>query len=129
MAWDIYGNNLRSGYCEVHPHIQQEYPCDMCCRDIKENDNRNREHQKSKAEYYNSLELSQTETVRVVIDELIKKIPLKDLNSDSLDIDFNGHYLIQIQKESDVWKVTNAMNGHGYNCFDEFKDYKVEILK
>jgi hypothetical protein len=34
MAWDIYGNNLRRGYCEVHPDVPQEYPCMYCMQDI-----------------------------------------------------------------------------------------------
>lgn len=30
MAYDIYGNNLRRGYCEVHPNVHEEYPCSLC---------------------------------------------------------------------------------------------------
>lgn len=30
MAYDIYGNNLRPGHCEVHPHVHEEYPCSLC---------------------------------------------------------------------------------------------------
>jgi len=30
MAYDIYGNHLRRGYCEVHPDIPEEYPCSGC---------------------------------------------------------------------------------------------------
>lgn len=30
MAFDIYGNQLRAGFCEVHPDIQQPYPCSIC---------------------------------------------------------------------------------------------------
>lgn len=30
MGFDIYGNRLRVGHCEVHPHVHQEYPCDVC---------------------------------------------------------------------------------------------------
>lgn len=30
MAFDIYGNNLRPGHCEVHPDVHEEYPCSMC---------------------------------------------------------------------------------------------------
>lgn len=32
MAWDIYGNPLRRGYCEVHPYVPEEYPCCECRR-------------------------------------------------------------------------------------------------
>lgn len=30
MSWDIYGNHLRRGHCEVHPHVHEEYPCSIC---------------------------------------------------------------------------------------------------
>lgn len=30
MAWDIYGQSLRPGYCEVHPDVPEEYPCRLC---------------------------------------------------------------------------------------------------
>jgi len=30
MSFDIYGGNLRRGHCEVHPHVNEEYPCSIC---------------------------------------------------------------------------------------------------
>jgi hypothetical protein len=30
MAWDIYGNTLQHGYCEVHPSVHEGYPCSYC---------------------------------------------------------------------------------------------------
>lgn len=30
MAYDIYGNHLHNGNCEVHPWITEEYPCYVC---------------------------------------------------------------------------------------------------
>lgn len=30
MAWDIYGNPLRPGHCEVHPDEAEPYPCYYC---------------------------------------------------------------------------------------------------
>ena len=30
MGYDIYGNNLRNGHCEVHPNVHEEYPCSVC---------------------------------------------------------------------------------------------------
>ena len=30
MAFDIFGNRLRPGYCEVHPDVAEEYPCSLC---------------------------------------------------------------------------------------------------
>lgn len=51
MAWDIYGNNLRRGYCEVHPDVPQEYPCMYCMRDIDE-ENRYQDEQRLIEEAY-----------------------------------------------------------------------------
>ncbi len=134
MAFDIYGNNLRQGFCEVHPHVQQEYPCGICCRAEKENRQQEANWKKQQKDYYKHLELQGQETVRVVIDELIQRIPFTELEKDVIDIDFGGNYLIQIQKQNDdepntvYWTVTNAMNGYGHNCFDTFKEHKVHIL-
>lgn len=33
MAFDIYGDILEPGFCEVHPHVRQEYPCDICMQE------------------------------------------------------------------------------------------------
>jgi hypothetical protein len=30
MAFDIYGNHLRPGYCEVHPDVREPFPCSVC---------------------------------------------------------------------------------------------------
>jgi len=30
MAFDIFGNNLKPGYCEAHPWICEVYPCYKC---------------------------------------------------------------------------------------------------
>ncbi len=30
MAFDVYGNHLKPGYCEVHPDVREEYPCSEC---------------------------------------------------------------------------------------------------
>lgn len=40
MAWDIYGNNLKAGYCEVHYWVPEEYPCYLCMRDIEQENKR-----------------------------------------------------------------------------------------
>lgn len=36
MGFDIYGNHLRPGYCEVHPDVPEEYPCRLCHLDKEE---------------------------------------------------------------------------------------------
>lgn len=43
MAFDIYGFILIPGYCEVHPDVHQEYPCDLCYAQDKIRDSRNKD--------------------------------------------------------------------------------------
>lgn len=31
--WDVYGNPLALGHCEVHPSIPEPYPCGECPAD------------------------------------------------------------------------------------------------
>ena len=38
MAYDIYGNNLQRGHCEVHPWVHEEYPCSICCTQSRQDD-------------------------------------------------------------------------------------------
>lgn len=33
MAFDIYGDRLRPGHCEVHPDVHDEYPCYLCLQE------------------------------------------------------------------------------------------------
>ena len=30
MAFDIYGERLEKGFCEVHPWVKEYYPCSLC---------------------------------------------------------------------------------------------------
>lgn len=39
MSFDIYGNNLRSGHCEVHPHVHESYPCSACMQESRSRSN------------------------------------------------------------------------------------------
>lgn len=38
MAYDIYGNHLKPGYCEVHPDVPEPYPCYRCYQEREEED-------------------------------------------------------------------------------------------
>lgn len=33
MTWDIHGQPLERGHCEVHPWVHMEYPCNVCLAD------------------------------------------------------------------------------------------------
>lgn len=36
MSFDIYGNQLQCGHCEVHPYVHEEYPCSVCMAESRE---------------------------------------------------------------------------------------------
>lgn len=36
MPYDIYGEPLESGHCEVHPWVHMPYPCPVCLREHEE---------------------------------------------------------------------------------------------
>ena len=36
MAFDIYGNYLRPGHCEVHPEVPELFPCYRCIEEGRE---------------------------------------------------------------------------------------------
>lgn len=38
MAWDIHGNPLKRGYCEVHSWVAEEYPCSLCMLEDQKRD-------------------------------------------------------------------------------------------
>lgn len=56
MSFDIYGNNLLRGHCEVHPYVHEPYPCSVCFRDADEQ-KRMREQE---YEHYRALEIEQS---------------------------------------------------------------------
>ena len=33
MSWDIHGEPLAAGHCEVHPWVHEPYPCGLCIAD------------------------------------------------------------------------------------------------
>jgi len=39
MAYDIYGDHLRRGYCEVHPDVHEEWPCSECLAESRAREN------------------------------------------------------------------------------------------
>lgn len=46
MAFDIYGNILEKGFCEVHPWVKEEFPCTLCmCEKKTRDEKRNVQHE------------------------------------------------------------------------------------
>lgn len=57
MAYDIYGNNLASGHCEVHPWVGESYPCSLCYAESKpKHDPRQQDYERAEAEHYAEME-------------------------------------------------------------------------
>ena len=78
MSWDIYGNPLARGHCEVHPHVHEEYPCSVCMAEKRQ---REQASQQSEAEHYMQLEIAKLKSDRL---ELIKAVEsLLDITADS----------------------------------------------
>lgn len=75
MAWDIYGNNLRRGYCEVHPYVPEEYPCYICMQEIDRENERHYEQQRQDdlVRQYNEqqeCEAMEEEELKIIADHL-----------------------------------------------------------
>lgn len=59
MTWDIYGNKLQHGYCEVHPHVPEEYPCYECRMRDQIQENEKSQRQNIEDEYYAAMRADQ----------------------------------------------------------------------
>lgn len=81
MSWDIYGNPLARGHCEVHPHVHEEYPCSVCMAEKRQ---REQASQQSEAEHYLQIEIEKLKQERL---ELIKCLEsFMDLTKESSGI-------------------------------------------
>jgi hypothetical protein len=58
MAWDIHGNHLRAGYCEVHPDVPESYPCGYC-RDEMDRAEMDRDQQQAEQQAYDQYQAEQ----------------------------------------------------------------------
>lgn len=65
--------------------------------------------------------------LKIKLDDLETKISSQELQEEIIEIDFDGHLRIQITNADGELTITNAMNGYGYNCFDEYKGKKIII--
>ena len=59
MSFDIYGNDLARGHCEVHPYVHEEYPCSVCMMDNRRKQEEKRQMREMQAEqerqYYDDM--------------------------------------------------------------------------
>lgn len=52
MSFDIYGQRLERGHCEVHPWVHEEYPCPVCLQESAKERYRRTEYDKAMTEQY-----------------------------------------------------------------------------
>lgn len=56
MSFDIYGERLARGHCEVHPWVHSEYPCPVCleqsAKRLREKEEERRYHREMEKAYY-----------------------------------------------------------------------------
>lgn len=64
--------------------------------------------------------------VFILIDGMIARIPKE--HEDIFDVTFGSSYMLQVAKENGSYKVVNAVDGRGTNCFIHFKDKEVKVL-
>lgn len=79
MAYDIYGNDLKRGHCEVHPEVAEEYPCFVCISERDKNNGRN-------------------ENISLLEDNYMMFQILNDIKSKCFS-DNQGNYICNIPKE------------------------------
>ena len=58
----------------------------------------------------------------------IKEIDRNILSENEFDIDFEGHYKVRVSNDNGIFRVSEAMNGYGDNCFGAWQDKKVTFL-
>lgn len=75
MEYDIYGNNLAHGHCEVHPQVAESYPCSLCYAEANNSKHGKQRHQLDpEAEYYAKMEREYYEDMeRAHYDEIARK--------------------------------------------------------
>jgi hypothetical protein len=59
MSYDIYGEVLSRGHCEVHPWVHEEYPCSLCFADNEKYRKQNQQEKK----YYEQMEREYAESI------------------------------------------------------------------
>ncbi len=59
MSWDIYGEKLERGHCEVHPWVGEEYPCTICINTQENNRKQEEAYRQHELEWYKAIEEEQ----------------------------------------------------------------------
>ena len=133
MSWDIYGEPLRRGHCEVHPYVHEEYPCSACIADKQSSEHRDcrgvehdlylaREHIDHLKQERDAL-AAHAENLRLVVSYYLKT--LRDLLEDSDSGPIIRHYF----DGGDIDKLEAALAEHNTTSLARLKaQWKVEVL-
>lgn len=106
MPYDIYGNSLQRGYCEVHPDVPEEYPCSVCMeRYSQQREPEPSEPEPTLMDYIgfdaNRFKLAAEKVVESKENETAFVEAMKNLfRNIGLDSGFIYHILSEIEKES-----------------------------
>lgn len=57
MSYDIWGNPLKSGYCEVHPDVHSPYPCECCLEESYDSERYRQAEAEAARDYERQFEL------------------------------------------------------------------------
>lgn len=52
MPYDIWGNTLAAGHCEVHPWVHCPYPCPTCESEAERENEQRRQYEQHMQELY-----------------------------------------------------------------------------
>jgi hypothetical protein len=88
MGWDIYGERLTPGHCEVHPWVAQGYPCSICDIENERDQVNRKQFMDAEREYYEQMEQDHRHSIAYsgnlkyrilcwvngILDKLLKKI-------------------------------------------------------
>jgi len=114
MSYDIYGNPLQRGHCEVHPHVHEEYPCSVC---IQENKSKSSQ-QSSESEHYEMMRLErELELSQQRIAELELQVCSVSLSRDELAATverFRDLLTRAFEQSEEVEELLRASNGRNH---------------
>jgi len=72
MAYDIHGEVLEGGHCEVHPWVHEEYPCSLCS---SERETHQREEKQQRAQVQDAEQIHQLRERVAELEKAIEKAP------------------------------------------------------
>lgn len=107
MSWDIYGNPLARGHCEVHPHVHEEYPCSVCMAEKRQ---REQASQQSEAEYYMQMEIEDLKAANSALGKSLEQFKWISVNDEMPKpeqsgkvIGINGDLVFDLTYEDEIW--------------------------